>query len=249
MTNGPEDLVDGDVDPVGGGPSAAELWGEEADEVSSLDRVRTPRADEPATIHAAKRSPEEVVSLLREARSAAPSRAALAIRASSDALDLVATEFPAAEVDREGRACALGPVPTLIGDVCIVSDGPLSRRVAAEAALTARTYGTRVRRVTDLTGLTRIVTARQHLETADCVVVVAGQDAALASVVADLVDVPLVAVPTSDGHQTFGGVASLIALLGSSPPGVVVCGIDNGFGAGVFAARLARRAHRGPAGA
>jgi hypothetical protein len=84
---------------------------------------------------------------------------------------------------------------------------------------------------------------RDRLDSADCLVVVAGMEGALPSVVGGLTGVPLVAVPTSVGYGTsYGGLAALLAMLNSCAPGVVVCNIDNGFGAGVFAARVARRA-------
>ncbi|MBO0828312.1 MAG: AIR carboxylase family protein, partial [Streptosporangiales bacterium] len=81
--------------------------------------------------------------------------------------------------------------------------------------------------------------------TADCLVVIAGMEGALPSVVGGLVGTPLVAVPTSVGYgASLGGVAALLAMLNSCAPGVVVCNIDNGFGAGVFASRVARRTAR-----
>jgi NCAIR mutase (PurE)-related protein len=84
---------------------------------------------------------------------------------------------------------------------------------------------------------------RAELDDADCLVVVAGMEGALPSVVGGLTGVPLVAVPTSVGYGTsYGGLAALLSMLNSCAPGVTVCNIDNGFGAGVFAARVARRA-------
>ncbi len=92
-------------------------------------------------------------------------------------------------------------------------------------------------------GMHRLLSVRESLDAADCLVVVAGMEGALPSVVGGLTGVPLVAVPTSVGYGTsYGGLAALLAMLNSCAPGVVVCNIDNGFGAGVFAARVARRA-------
>ena len=96
-------------------------------------------------------------------------------------------------------------------------------------------------------GLHRLLAVRDRLEAADCLVVVAGMEGALPSVVGGLTGVPLVAVPTSVGYgASFGGVAALLAMLNSCAPGVTVVNIDNGYGAGVFAARVARGA-RSPA--
>ncbi len=106
-------------------------------------------------------------------------------------------------------------------------------------------YGAGVRVVTDVgvAGLHRILSVRDELVAADCLVVVAGMEGALPSVVGGLVGVPLVAVPTSVGYgASFGGLAALLGMLNSCAPGVTVVNIDNGFGAGVFAARVARNA-------
>jgi NCAIR mutase (PurE)-related protein len=129
--------------------------------------------------------------------------------------------------------------------VTVVSAGTSDAPVAAEAAFTARAAGAEVRRISDVgvAGLHRVVAERGTLEDADCLVVVAGMDGALPSAVGGLVSVPLVAVPTSVGYgAAFGGVAALLAMLNSCAPGVTVVNIDNGFGAGLFAARVARRA-------
>jgi pyridinium-3,5-biscarboxylic acid mononucleotide synthase len=106
-----------------------------------------------------------------------------------------------------------------------------------------------VRRVDDVgvAGIHRLLAVRDELDSADCLIVVAGMEGALPSVVGGLVGVPLVAVPTSVGYGTsYGGLAALLAMLNSCAPGVVVSNIDNGFGAGVFAARVARRASPRP---
>ena len=92
-------------------------------------------------------------------------------------------------------------------------------------------------------GLHRILSVREELDRANCLVVVAGMEGALPSVVGGLTGVPLVAVPTSVGYgASFGGLAALLGMLNSCAPGVTVVNIDNGFGAGVFAARVARSA-------
>ena len=126
----------------------------------------------------------------------------------------------------------------------MVSAGTSDAPVAAEAATTARVFGADVDLVTDVgvAGLHRIMGVRERLDAADCLIVVAGMEGALPSVVGGLVGVPLVAVPTSVGYgASFGGLAALLGMLNSCAPGVTVVNIDNGFGAGVFAARVARR--------
>jgi NCAIR mutase (PurE)-related protein len=142
---------------------------------------------------------------------------------------------------------AVGPLPETRGTVCVVAAGTSDGAVAAEAAFTARVSGAAVSRVTDVgvAGIHRLLAARDTLDAADCLVVVAGMDGALPSAVGGLTGVPLVAVPTSVGYgASFGGVAALLTMLNSCAPGVVVVNIDNGFGAGLFAARVARRTSR-----
>jgi NCAIR mutase (PurE)-related protein len=157
----------------------------------------------------------------------------------------VIAEFPDASYDAVARAAAVGPLPDPRGSVCVVAAGTSDAPVAAEAAFVARAFGAGVARVDDVgvAGLHRLLAVRATLENADCLVVVAGMEGALPSVVGGLTGVPLVAVPTSVGYgASFDGLAALLAMLNSCAPGVVVCNIDNGFGAGVFAAKVARRA-------
>jgi pyridinium-3,5-biscarboxylic acid mononucleotide synthase len=128
-------------------------------------------------------------------------------------------------------------------DLAVVSAGTSDGPVAAEAAAVAEAVGLTVTRITDVgvAGLHRLLAERDRLAAADAVVCVAGMEGALPSVVGGLVGTPVVAVPTSVGYgASFGGLSALLGMLNSCAPGVVVCNIDNGFGAGVFAARVAR---------
>jgi NCAIR mutase (PurE)-related protein len=143
----------------------------------------------------------------------------------------------------------VGTPPDPQGLVAVVAAGTSDAPVAQEAAVTARALGACVERVDDVgvAGLHRLLAARSVLDRADVLVVVAGMEGALPSVVGGLVGTPMVAVPTSVGYgASFGGVAALLAMLNSCAPGVTVVNIDNGYGAGVFAARVARRAGAAP---
>lgn len=131
--------------------------------------------------------------------------------------------------------------------VTIVSAGTADGPVAAEAAAVAGALGARVRLVEDVgvAGLHRVLSAAKELEEADVVIVVAGMEGALASVVGGLVEVPVVAVPTSAGYgAAFDGLAALLGMLTSCAAGVTVVNIDSGFGAAMAAFRLARAARR-----
>lgn len=208
-----------------------------------VDIDRAARTGDPEVVYGAGKAPAQVVGILTTLHDHHPERAVLATRLSDDAMHAVAEI--GATVDRVARAATLGPMPTARGTVAVVSAGTSDAPVAAEAALTARVHGADVDLVTDVgvAGLHRLLGVRDRLEQADCLVVVAGMEGALPSVVAGLVGVPLVAVPTSVGYgASLGGVAALLAMLNSCAPGITVVNIDNGYGAGVFAARVARRA-------
>jgi hypothetical protein len=169
----------------------------------------------------------------------------LATRLSDEATSVLAAELPDARIEPGARACTLGPLPTGRGSVVVVSAGTSDAPVALEATLTARVFGAEVSHVPDVgvAGLHRVLSVQAQLDEADCLVVVAGMEGALPSVVGGLTGTPLVAVPTSVGYgASLGGVAALLAMLNSCAPGVAVVNIDNGFGAGVFAARVARNA-------
>ena len=135
-------------------------------------------------------------------------------------------------------------MPEVKGLVTIVSGGTSDGPVVREAQVRAELLGTEVvvHRDAGVAGIHRLEPALDDLERADCVVVVAGWDAALCSVVGGLVAAPVIGVPTSTGYgATFGGVSALLAMLTSCAAGVAVVNIDDGFGAGTIAARIARR--------
>jgi NCAIR mutase (PurE)-related protein len=211
-----------------------------------LDTDRAERTGDPEVVYGAGKTPEQVVQILHTLHDAHPDRAVLATRLSDDAISAV-SGF--ADIDVVARAATIGPLRAAQGNVAVVSAGTSDAPVAAEAALTARVFGAGVSVVNDVgvAGLHRVLSVRDTLLHADCLVVVAGMEGALPSVVGGLTGVPLVAVPTSVGYgASFGGIAALLAMLNSCAPGVTVVNIDNGFGAGVFAARVARNARPRP---
>jgi NCAIR mutase (PurE)-related protein len=131
-----------------------------------------------------------------------------------------------------------------MGEITIVTAGTSDIPVAEEAALTAETMGNRVKRVWDagVAGIHRILAERELLQKSRVVVVVAGMEGALPSVVGGLVAVPVIAVPTSIGYgASFGGVAALLGMLNSCASNVTVVNIDNGFGAGFVASLINRK--------
>ena len=210
-----------------------------------LDAHRGLRTGDPEVVYAAGKTTDQVLTLLHALVEAPGERPAVATRLDAEMLARVAATFPSALVDEVAGCVAVGALPQQRGDVVVVSAGTSDDRVAAEAAFVARAFGAGVRRLCDVgvAGIHRLLAERDVLAEADCLVVVAGMEGALPSVVGGLVGTPMVAVPTSVGYgASFGGIAALLAMLNSCAPGVTVVNIDNGFGAGVFAARVARRA-------
>jgi pyridinium-3,5-biscarboxylic acid mononucleotide synthase len=131
-----------------------------------------------------------------------------------------------------------------VGEIAVVTAGTSDIPVAEEAALTAETMGNPVKRIWDagVAGIHRILSEREMLQTARVVIVCAGMEGALPSVVGGLVKVPVIAVPTSIGYgASFGGVAALLGMLNSCASNVTVVNIDNGFGAGFVASLINRR--------
>jgi NCAIR mutase (PurE)-related protein len=231
------DQPDHPVD-VGADPRVADLG------FARVDMDRAARTGDPEVVYGAGKTPDQVVGILRALHEKHPERAVLATRLSDATIDVVARALPDAAIDVVARAVTLGPLPEPRGVVAVISAGTSDAPVAAEASLTIRVHGAGVDRIEDVgvAGLHRLLGVRDRIAAADCLVVVAGMEGALPSVVGGLTGVPLVAVPTSVGYgASFGGLAALLGMLNSCAPGVTVVNIDNGYGAGVFAARVARR--------
>lgn len=169
----------------------------------------------------------------------------LATRAEPDLFDAVADLHPELRYNALGRAIVLErePAPPSDGELVIVTAGTADLPVAEEAAETARLFGARMQRVNDVgvAGVHRLLSHLPVLRRACVVIVVAGMEGALASVVAGLVDRPVVAVPTSVGYgASFGGLAALLGMLNSCAGGVGVVNIDNGYGAACLAGLILR---------
>jgi NCAIR mutase (PurE)-related protein len=177
----------------------------------------------------------------------------LATRVNDEQAEHLAREFPQGQQDRLGRTFWLpaGPRQPPQGRVIVITAGTSDLPVAQEAVVTARALGCDVELLADVgvAGIHRLLRHRERFSQADAIVVVAGMDGALPSVVGGLVDCPVIAVPTSIGYgAAFGGLAALLTMLNSCSAGVVVVNIDSGFKGGYVAATIARRAARNPAG-
>jgi len=209
---------------------------------AKVDHHRALRLGEAEVVFCPGKTPEEVGAIM--ASLAAQGGNVLATRASEEVYRAVKAVLPEVEYAPRARMIFLRRRPPWTrGEVCVVSAGTADAGVAEEAALTASLLGSTTTRLFDVgvAGLHRLLAQQELLHRARVVVVVAGMEGALASVVAGLVAAPVVAVPTSVGYgASFGGLAALLAMLNSCAGGVAVVNIDNGFGAGVLAHRINR---------
>jgi pyridinium-3,5-biscarboxylic acid mononucleotide synthase len=211
-----------------------------------LDLDRAARTGTAEVVYAAGKTPAQTVACLAALLDggAAP---AWATRVDDATATAIRERWPSAEIDAEARCAFVGDLPDPVGDVLVLTAGTSDGPVAAEVAATLRVSGVGCTRVDDVgvAGVHRVLAVAPDIAAADAVVVVAGMDGALPSVVAGLTDRLVVAVPTSVGYgAAFEGLAALLTMLTACAPGVLVVNIDNGFGAGVAAARIVRSRQR-----
>jgi len=203
-----------------------------------LDSHRTLRKGFPEVIFCPGKTTEQIVRIVERTRSR--EGRVLAARADREVAETVRREFPDATYHAAARMIVVGGAAPQSGrgTVLVVSAGTADIPVADEAAVTAETMGSLVERLYDVgvAGIHRLFDNREQLFAANVLVVVAGMEGALASVVAGLVGRPVIAVPTSIGYgASFGGLSALLTMLNSCSPGMSVVNIDNGFGAGYVA--------------
>jgi NCAIR mutase (PurE)-related protein len=209
-----------------------------------IDHHRALRQGQPEVVFCEGKTLDQVVAICE--RLAAASGTFLGTRATPAMAEALQQRFPGVAWNAAARTIVLAapdaPTPTS-GPVLVVSAGTSDLPVAEEAAVVAEAFGTRVERLMDVgvAGLHRLLSASEVLERAKVVIVVAGMEGALPSVVGGLVAVPVIAVPTSVGYgAAFGGLAALLGMLNSCAAGVTVVNIDNGFGAAAAASRICR---------
>ena len=203
-----------------------------------IDHHRPMRQGIPEVVFGTGKTPEQIA-LIAE-RIVAAGHSLLVTRATEAAYDAVRRALPDATFHPVARIIALphGTPPRGRGTILVVSAGTSDLPVAEEAVLTAELLGNQVDRLCDVgvAGLHRVLAENARLASARVIIVVAGMEGALASVVGGLVSVPVIAVPTSVGYgASLGGLAALLAMLNSCVPGVAVVNIDNGFGAAAMA--------------
>ncbi|HWZ50998.1 MAG TPA: nickel pincer cofactor biosynthesis protein LarB [Granulicella sp.] len=218
-----------------------------------IDHHRALRTGLPEVIYAAGKTPQQTAEIF--SRMAASGSAVLATRVTPETAAAVQQLVPAALYCEVASTLTLRPEPAIPEPVppepciAVLCAGTSDLPVAEEAAVTAGLFGCRVHRLYDVgvAGLHRLLSVRDQLAQADAVIVCAGMEGALPSVVGGLVSVPVIAVPTSVGYgASFAGAAALLGMLNSCSPNVTVVNIDNGFGAAYTATLIARASHPEP---
>ena len=212
---------------------------------ATIDHHRALRQGFPEVVYGAGKTTEQLVAIAQ--RIAERGDGVLATRVASDSVPALVAALPGAKHNALARTVLLpasNPPATARGTALIVTAGTSDLPVAEEAAVTSEAMACATERLNDVgvAGIHRLLGSRGVLDHAAVIIVVAGMDGALASVVGGLVRVPVIAVPTSVGYgASFGGIAALLGMLNSCASNVSVVNIDNGFGAG-FVASLINRA-------
>lgn|SRR5690554_6867122 len=208
---------------------------------AKIDHHRSLRQGFPEVIYSAGKTTEQVV-MIAERLAEKSDKNIIATRASYEVYEAVKEKIPEAEYFEMARIILIRRgEQERRGHILVVSAGTSDLPVAEEAAITAEVMGNRVERLYDtgVAGIHRLLSHKDKLLAARVIIVVAGMEGALASVVGGLVDKPVIAVPTSVGYgASFGGLAALLAMLNSCASGVSVVNIDNGFGAGYQASLI-----------
>jgi NCAIR mutase (PurE)-related protein len=209
-----------------------------------IDHHRALRQGQPEVVFCQGKTAEQVLAICE--RLEAASGSFLGTRAREDVANRLRQRFPRVVWNALARTVYLpapeaAKRPPRAGTILVVSAGTSDLPVAEEAAVVAEAFGHSVERLVDVgvAGLHRLLAASEQLERARVLIVVAGMEGALPSVVGGMVSVPVIAVPTSVGYgASFGGLAALLAMLNSCAAGVTVVNIDNGFGAAMAASRI-----------
>ena len=210
---------------------------------AKLDHHRTLRRGFPEAVYGEGKTPEQILAIVD--RMVLAGQNVLVTRTSRGIHELLTPRHPEALFHEAARALTLHvrKAPALPGSIAVVCAGTSDLPVAEEAAVTAAFLGAEVERVYDVgvAGLHRLIDQLPRLRACRAIVVAAGMEGALPSVVGGLVAVPVIAVPTSVGYgASFGGLSALLSMLNACAPGISVVNIDNGFGAGYVASLILR---------
>ena len=212
---------------------------------AKLDTARELRQGLPEIVLCEGKSPEQITKIMRELAAALKQpHLVIATRANADIYKAVQKELKEAQFHEQAGIISLGkPREKRGGKILVLTAGTSDIKVAEEAAVMAELLGNEVEREYDVgaAGLHRLIAQLDKLMAANVLIVVAGMDGVLPSIVGGLVERPVIAVPTSVGYgANFKGLSALLTMLNSCAPGIAVVNIDNGFGAGVLAHKINR---------
>lgn len=209
---------------------------------ANIDQHRNIRVGQPETVYCEGKTPEQVTAIIDKMRE--KNSTVLGTRASAEVFQHVKTVVPEAVYYPEARMIVVKRKNEVFCSeklIAVVTAGTSDIPVAEEAAITAESLGNPVDRIYDVgvAGIHRLLSKMDRLQAANVIIVVAGMEGALASVIGGIVSKPVIAVPTSVGYgASFGGIAALLAMLNSCAAGVAVVNIDNGFGAACLASKI-----------
>ncbi|MGB7440750.1 MAG: nickel pincer cofactor biosynthesis protein LarB [Coleofasciculaceae cyanobacterium] len=221
---------------------------ESVGDFAKIDHHRTLRTGFPEVIWGEGKTPDQITQIM--AAMSLNNSVVMATRIKPEVFAQLKETVPGIRYYPQARICAVGPEevqPQYPGIIGLISAGTSDLPVAEEAAVTAEMCGFQVQRLWDVgvAGIHRLLSNRQVIAEADVLIVVAGMEGALPSVVAGLADCPVIGVPTSVGYgASFGGIAPLLTMLNSCAAGVGVVNIDNGFGAAILAGQILRTASK-----
>jgi pyridinium-3,5-biscarboxylic acid mononucleotide synthase len=215
---------------------------------AKIDHHRALRTGFPEVIWGPGKTPEQIAQIMEAMRDR--SATIMATRIEPHVAEWIQVMMPDVQYFAQARICAIvnpAQLPQRVGTIGILSAGTADLPVAEEAAVTAELCGFVVQRLWDVgvAGIHRLLSHRHVIEEADVLIVVAGMEGALPSVVGGLADCPIIAVPTSIGYgASFNGLAPLLGMLNSCAAGLGVVNIDNGFGAAILAGQILRTAEK-----
>ncbi len=240
-------IADGDISPETALDKLKDLPFKSLDEFAKIDRHRQLRTGFPEVIWGADKTPEQIIKIMNLMRQ--DSSVVMATRIQPQVYEQLQQAIPDLIYYSAARICALSvpKSPSQVGTISILTAGTADIPVAEEAAITGELCGFKVIRLWDVgvAGIHRLLSNRQVVYDADVLIVVAGMEGALPSVVAGMADCPVIAVPTSVGYgASFQGVAPLLTMLNSCAAGIGVVNIDNGFGAAILAGQILRTAKK-----
>lgn len=242
-----ESVAAGKVNPAEALDKLKHLNYEPVGDFARVDHHRRLRTGFPEVIWGLGKTPDQIAQIMIAMRDRGS--VVMATRIEPEVYAQLQEKVPNLHYYAMARICAIAMTiePQCPGVISILSAGTADLPVAEEAAVTAELSGFRVHRLWDVgvAGIHRLLNNRHVVESADVLIVVAGMEGALPSVVAGLADCPVIAVPTSIGYgASFGGLAPLLTMLNSCAAGVGVVNIDNGFGAAVLAGQILRAAYK-----